>query len=396
LIAFPIANRVSDYWRVASYGYPCCFSEGEAANNAWTTLLTFFRFDRYDELKAHWNSSAAPWKLNHAAVESWKAAFEEFGLLYVISGSNRITITPAGHQLKQAADSKDESGFAWIGLNLLLRYPLRGVRRPKSDAHRNSDLLLYRCWYAALLDLDGYIWWTELQRILCRVFSTAEAAAAISDIKRLRSDPTLLTAVSLPVTVHKKEGFYNMLNQVAGHAGMNHLILGQDNAESPYGITEPKRRHCIRQEWLGMIRKALSDFGEADQCPTGGSAIARLPTAPTLVDETEYFAYLGAAVAPMSSLADSALTAIELQGERVFFLELHKHYRLEDKVTIVGSVAALCQLAKGQRIILSHDESWTYLVEIKALADASNVRMQVRKARPISNINAIRTLQGEH
>ncbi|HMN15372.1 MAG TPA: hypothetical protein PKD55_23895, partial [Bellilinea sp.] len=157
---FPRASRALDYWRVNSYGYPCYFSESEKSLEAWTTLLSFFDFAQYDALKQYWASPSAPRRLSSHAVESWKATFEEFGLLYVESGSNRITITPAGLQLREAAERNDQTEFAWIGLNLLLRYPLRGPRRPKSEAHKDSDLLLYRFWYAALLDLDGYIWWT--------------------------------------------------------------------------------------------------------------------------------------------------------------------------------------------------------------------------------------------
>lgn len=390
---FPSASRIADYWRVNSYGYPCFFSEGEAASNAWTTLVTFFNFDRYDELKEYWDSTSSPWKLDHAAVESWKAAFEEFGLLYVLSRSNQITITPAGRQLKLAADNDDKNSFAWIGLNLLLRYPLRGPRRAKSAAHTNSNLLLYRCWYASLLDLDGYIWWSELERILCRVFNTDEAEAAILDIKQLRSDVKLISTVSLPVD-NRKGGFYNSLNQVAVHAGMNHLLLGQDGAECPYGVTEPKRRHFIKREWLGMIRAALSGDAGIDQCAVGGSAIARLPTAPILTSEQEYFDYLGASVAPMVAPGTTSLSTVQLQGERVFILEEGAHYVRDMETTIVGPIIRLCQLAKGQRIILSHDERWTFLVELKELVDATKVRIHLRRARPITNINVIRAMQG--
>ena len=390
---FPSASRISDYWRVNSYGYPCFFSEGEAASNAWATLMTFFDFDRYDKLKEYWDSPAAPWKLDHAAVESWKAAFEEFGLLYVLSRSNQITITPAGRQLKLAADKDDKNEFAWIGLNLLIRYPLRGPRRAKSAAHTNSNLLLYRSWYAALLDLDGYIWWSELERILCRVFNTDELAGAITDIKQLRSDPKLIAAVNLPVA-NRKGGFYNSLNQIAVHAGMNHLLLGQDGTECPYGVTEPKRRHFIKREWLGMIRAALSNGGGVDQCAAGGSAIARLPIAPVFSSEQEYFDYLGASVAPMVASGTTALSAVQLQGERVFILTEGAHYSRDEGSNIVGPVTMLCQLAKGQRIIVSHDERWTFLVELKELVDAARVRIHLRQARPITNINVIRAIQG--
>lgn len=355
--------------------------------------MSFFEFAQYDELKAYWKSDSR--HLDHAAVESWKATFEEFGLLYVLTGSNQISITPAGHQIREAAERGDKAEYAWIGLNLLLRYPLRGARGSRRGAHKDSDLLLYRFLYAALLDLDGYIWWSELERILCRVFQSTEALDAIADIQMLRDNPELLSKVQLPVP-QTKGGFYNSLNQVAGHAGMNHFLLGQENTESPpYGVTERKRRHFIRKEWQGLIRRALSNNLSTDQCASGGSAIARLPSAPVLPDEHSYFAYLGATVPAMSLSVTSPISAIELQGERVFILSSGTHYNVQSETIIFGPVLALCQLAKGQRIVLSHDERWTYLVQAKELIDANSVRVQVRRARPITNIAVIRSLQGE-
>lgn len=389
---FPRATRALDFWRVNSYGYPCFFGETEKAQEAWNTLLSFFDYTDYEALKTYWASTEASRRLSSHAVESWKATFEEFGVLYVESRSNRITITPAGQQLREAADQNDQNEFAWIGLNLLLRYPLRGPRRPKSEAHGDSDLLLYRFWYSALLDLEGYIWWTELERILSRVFHTNEGLDAIEDIRQLRANPELISQVNLPVE-QRQGAFYNSLNQVAVHAGMNHLLLGSEESECPYGVTEPKRKHFIRRDWLGMIRRALSNNGSSDQCATGGSAIARLPAAPVLPDENAYFAYLGAPVTPLATNVASSLSSVDLQGERVFILTIGTHYARQSDTLITGPVAALCQLGRGQRIVLSHDERWTYLVETKELVDANRVSVGVRRARPITNIDVIRTLQ---
>lgn len=394
-LLFPRESRVQDFWRVNSYGYPCFFNENEKSQEAWKTLLSFFDFTDYEALKTHWSSADAPRQLSSQAVESWKATFEEFGILYVESRSNRITITPAGIQLREAAEREDRNEFAWIGLNLLLRYPLRGARRPKSETHRNSDLLLYRFWYAALLDLDGYVWWTELERILCRVFMTSQASDAVEDVRMLRKHPELIAQVSLPAA-QRQGAFYNSLNQVAVHAGMNHLLLGGVDIECPYGVAEPKRQHFIKRDWMGMIRNALSNSGQSNQCATGGFAVARLPVAPRFGDEREYFDYLGAKVSQMATHVTSSLASVVLQGERVLFLSEGDNYQILDKQTVSGAVALMCQLGRGQRIILSHDEQWTYLVEDKELVDAHTVKIRLRRGRPISNIRVIRTLRGDN
>jgi hypothetical protein len=85
---------------------------------------------------------------------------------------------------------------------------------------------------------------------------------------------------------------------------------------------------------------------------------------------------------------------VQIQGERVFILTEGAHYSRDGGSAIVGPVTMLCQLAKGQRIIVSHDERWTFIVEIKELVDASRVRIHLRQARPITNINIIRAMQG--
>src|SRR5579885_3166965 len=178
--------QTQDYWRVNSYGYPNPFVQERKAKEAWVTLKSFYERDygAYTSLKEFWESHR-PRKLDSHAVESWKATFEEFGLLYVISRSNKITITPAGKQFYEAAVQEHEEDFVWIGLNLLLRYPLQGPPRGrhKSPAHGTSDLLPYRFLYSAMRDLGDYFWWTELERVFCRVFATSEAKPAVEAVR---------------------------------------------------------------------------------------------------------------------------------------------------------------------------------------------------------------------
>jgi hypothetical protein len=387
------AQRPVDFWRVNGYGYPCGFISSKNAIEAWKTLLTFFDFEDYEALKKFWESGKAPRLLNPHGVESWKAAFEEFGLLYVLSGTNKIVITPAGQQFKDAGISGDQKKFAWIGLNLLLRYPLRGPRRPKSPNHKDSDLLLYRFLYTAMLDLGGYFWWAELERILCTVFSTAEAPGAIEDVLQVRKDSSLLLKFGLPAA-ERRGALYNSLNQVVVHAGMNHFLIGVEEIEGPYGNTESKRKHFIREDWRGLIRRALSLAEVTVQCSTGGSMIARLPKAPVLESEQAYFDYLGARVADLDERREKLPLEIEFQGEAVLVLSETTHYEMQNENKILGPLSVLCKVARGQRLILAHDEKWTYIVEDKELLSGSSVKVTVRKARPITDIVALRDITG--
>ena len=382
--------RPKDYWRVNSYGYPSVFSEAPRAQEAWVTLLSFFEFESYSDLKLYWSSGTPARRLSPHAVESWKATFEEFGLLYVISRSDRVVITPAGEQLRNAAEIGDEDEFARIGLTLLFRYPLRGPRRPKSVTHETSDLLLYRFLFSAMRDLNDYFWWTELERILCRVFLTIQGAQAVSDVRYMRANPGDYTDFARPAE-REAGGFYNSLNQVVVHAGMNHLLLVSDSESDYYGDEERKRRHFIRPDWLPLVRRCLGEAHSRSSCDSTISAIARLPTAPSFDDEQEYFDYLGARVDPLPGSA-TEIAVLSLAGEQVAVLREGTHFTAVDADNIRGGARILCQIARGQRIILSTDERWTYIIESKKLDVDDSVILTIRRGRPISDVKPIREL----
>jgi hypothetical protein len=394
--------QTPDYWRVNSYGYPNPFIQESKSQEAWITFKSFYDRDNgaYTALKEFWESNR-PRKLDSHAVESWKATFEEFGLLYVISRSNRITITPAGKQFYEAAEREREEDFVWIGLNLLLRYPLQGPPRgrPKSPAHGISDVLPYRFLYSATRDLGDYFWWTELERIFCRVFATSEAKPAVEAVRQIREEPARLRSFPLPVE-QRKGGFYNSLNQVVNHAGMNHLILTQDDDSEHYGPHEPRRRHFINRNHLSLISVALGDSLATGDCAVSAHYVDRLPTGPAFDDEQAYFDYLGAAVTGLRAVARTAAPqTVTLAGDTVFVLKEGEHFESLTATalerTIRGSTHVLCRIARNHRVILSSDTSWTYLVTGKDAVGAERVRLSLRRARPISNIEPIEALLGE-
>ena len=354
----------------------------------------------YSDLKAFWHSNQAPRTLDNHAVESWKATFEEFGLLYVITRSNVVTITPAGEQLYQAVQQQKEEDFVWIGLNLLFRYPLQGPPRSRrrSPAHGASDLLPYRFLYSAIRDLGDYFWWTELERIFCRVFSTSEARRAVDAVREIRQTPS--KSVDLPLPVANIRGaFYNSLNQVANHAGLNHLALIQDNGSEHYGPNERRRRHYINSQYRSLVSTALGDPTAPSDCVGSAMYVERLPTAPSFADEQAYFDYLGATVASLTPGGTPAgPQAVNLAGDTVFILKAGDHFQpvstsgLERRVQ--GKTLILCRIARNHRVILSTDVNWTYLVLSKELVGLDSLRIVLRRARPISNIEPIEAILG--
>ncbi len=393
---------VKDFWRVNSYGYPNPFSPDEKSQEAWAKFRSFYQRDQgsYDSLKEFWESHNAPRRLDRHAVESWKATFEEFGLIYVISRSNTITVTPAGKQFHDAAERKNEEEFVWIGLNLLFRFPLRGPPRGRrrSPAHGDADVLPYRFLYSAMRDLGDYFWWSELERVLCRVFSTSTAHSAIDAIRYLRINPSELQGCPLPAD-RRQGAFYNSLNQVANHAGMNHLVLEQNNESEHYGPNESRRRHLIKRDYLSLVSAALGDSMSFSGCDASAMYVDRLPTAPAFTDEQSYFDYLGEAVPSLSTTGTTAPPeVVTLAGDTVFVLEVGKHLKSVSadgwERVVDGSTLLLCQVARNHRVILSTDVNWTYLVVRKDLVGPNSVRLLLRRARPIINMEPIEMFFG--
>jgi hypothetical protein len=380
-----------EFWTVNSYSYPNPFNPSRFAKQAWATLESFTRFDSYTSLKEYWKSASAPRLLDSHAVESWKATFEEFGLLYVLTRSDDIVITPAGRQFLAAGTAGNAREFGWIGLNLLLRYPLKGPRRPKGPRHVESDILLYWFLYAAMRELQNYIWWSELTGVLCLVFRTDEAQGAIDTIRGLRSGKLSISDCPPPVSQPRGK-FYNTMNQLIVHAGMYYMTMDGSNDEAFYESKE--RRHWINSDWLDLIDLALGDQINEAECDGGTRFVTRMPKAPEFADDEQaYFDYLGAAVPSMTAATpDVPVIHTTLGGGSVAILTQAAHYIVPEPLRIRGEVRNLCKLAKGQRVILSHDLAWSYIVEEKVRSNATDITVRLRQARPITNPQPIQAL----
>ena len=386
-------NMNNDYWRVNSYGYPNPFSNDRKSIQSWDTFTSFLDFSSYSKLKGFWASTNAPRRLSAHSVESWKATFEEFGLLYVLRGSDEIRITPAGYQFRNAADDKRINEFGWIGISLLLRYPLRGSRKPKTELHGESNILLYWFLFAAMRELQNYFWWSELERILCKVFRTEEAENAISDVLKMRRGEISLDDYPLPINrMSNRGGFYNSLNQVIVHAGMNYLLLATNIDDSFYSKVDKERRQWILNDWLPIVDLALGGSIINSACEDKSAFVSRMPQAPNFAgDELAYFEYMGAEVLAMPNLLSEASIPYGSIGE-VSVLKVDVHYSIRGPQEIVGSIGTLCRLAKGQRVILSHSLSHTYIIEDKTRLRFDDVSVKIRRARPITNIQPILSL----
>ena len=287
-----------------------------------------------------------------------------------------------------AAEAQDEREFAWIGMNLLLRYPLRGEtgRRSSGPEFEQSDLLLYWFLHASLVELDGF-WQQELFRILGRVFRRSEALGAVDLVKSLRRGEADINDYPDP-SEGKTGGVYNALNQVMVHGSLSHMLFTRDRQDSPYFLDTRENWWYLNDDHRDLIRLAL---GEPKQAVPNGCAMPapltqRMPAAQSFSDEEEYFAYAGAAVDTLvvaEEQAQGATTpAVEYEGETVWLLTADRHFTRLDATTVVGPVNALCVLSLEQRVVLSDELGYTYIVEEKQLT-TDEVRVRLRRARPI-------------
>lgn len=376
-------------WSVNSYSYPNPFRSSATAQDSWEMLQSFAERSSYDAVKQFWDENP-PRRVRPHAVESWKATFEEFGLLYVVSGTGAIVITPAGRQILAAAEADDEKEFAWIGLNLLLRYPLRGEagRRPRDEEHADSDLLPYWFLHAALIELDGF-WQQEFFRVLSHVFRRSAAVGGVEIVQHLRAGTKDIKSYPDPSS-GKSGRVYNALNQVFVHGSLNHMLFTSSRQGSRYFDGEKENWWYLRTEYSGLVELALG--GPASPVPNGCGAqstlMKRMPEAPRFTDEGEYFDYVGARVLSFAEAerrsAGSAAPAVEYGGEMVFLLTQHLHFTRIDETHIVGSIQTLCVLGTGQRVLVSDNSESTYIVSTKLLM-GSDVEVVLRRARPITD-----------
>lgn len=376
------------FWRVASYGYPNPFRDRNA-KFSWEILQSFVDENSYEKVKLFWQSPNAPHMLDHAAVESRKASFEEFGLLYVLSGSDDIVITPGGQQLLKAARQGDEREFAWIAMNLLLRFPLCGPPRRVDSINRPPNFPIYWFLWAALFDLDEHFLWPELERILCTVGNHLEAVSAITAVRDVRAGRAALPNLPVP---NVRGAFYNSLNQVVVHAGLYYQLLDSTKVENPYEHgTSDVRRHSVEREFQDIVRLALGTGAtQADvDCSDLGQYVSRMPMPPTFQrgEEIEYFDYLGAAVPSMESSVTA--TSVEVPSlpygsDSVSILTNMHHYTLTPQGHMEGDIAILCRIGRNQRVIFSHDLEFTYRVKDKQRTPDGKIRLVVNRSKPIT------------
>ena len=382
------------FWRVASLGYPNPFGD-DNARRSWAIFRSFAQHDSYRAVKDHWSSSAVTKKISAHSVETRKSSFEEFGLLYVLSGSDAIVITPGGEQLLAAAEALNERDFAWVGINLLMRFPLQGPPRSRASSNVASDFPIYQFLYTALCELENFVWMEELIRVLGLVTDLASAQEAIDEVRKLRAGEHNFE--TYPAMPDLKGAYYNSMNQVLNHIGLAGMTLSSDRGGSPY-LGDLDRRETLLSSYSEIVRLAIGQRGEEsldDDCVVPNQFISRMPVLPVFNDEQAYFDYLGSEVPDMDASRariEETLPQVLYGKENVSILTEGVHYsRLDPLVStsIFGEISTLCRIARGQRLILSHDLGWSYKVKDKRRSAGGKVSIDLVRSKEIVNSQSI-------
>lgn len=382
------------HWLVNSYGYPNPFGSSKAIL-AWRILLTFAENHSLSQLKIAWQNGTYDKMMSASGIGSWKASFEEFGLLYVETRTDLINITPNGKRFIEAGKANDEQGLFEYGIASLLRYPLKGPPSPPRPSrgveHKNSDILPYWLLYAMMLELDGRLYRKEIDNIISRIFSLSEVEEAVTLIRKLRAGE-----LDYSITMNERElashgKFYNTMNQIVVHASMNYLVWNQDVTPYPH-TNENTKVYTFVADKKDYIIQQMGGLAGGFECEEKPSFLARVPEAPAISSELDYFAYLGMNQITTGNVVKDPLVKL-FNGTNYSLLVSDVNYKYVGPLEISGTISQLCRLSIGQDLVLSHDtEKWLYKVDKKIRKADGTISIILRTGKPILNKNIIKSL----
>jgi len=356
-------------WNIQSISYPNPFGERETE---WRKLEKFVGFESYAKSR----EALTPREhQRRTKVETMKAAYESFGLLWV--DGDKIRVTPGGRQYIDAVQSGNQEEAAWIGLNLLLRCPLAGPRG--NWTHPDSDLPIYWGILAVMLDADGELYWEELGRALAWVTAREDLRQAVDTVLAMRSSTLSLSEVE-PLGDHHHGNLYNRLNMAMYHVGLGRMLTERDS--DPRYVEQGGKRRVdrIRNGWQRqLIETALGGAVNCDSLPTG-SWVDRVPAALDAADVEERFEILGAAVPPPQPAPTVASARL---GDDMTWMVDPARVPVSG-MRITSSPTVVCGMAVGHRVALRGEAQRTFIIKNKQLA-GDGVEVVLRPARRISD-----------
>ena len=229
-------------WFTSFIGYPNFLKKTGNSHELGEAFITLAKaaFDgkSYTEAKTLFPN------LDPAQVETKKAAFQEYGFLYVIPRSDTITLTPLGKQLytllsDKPAREKNKRAILLTLSHALTRYqfnnplPVGGNRQ--APRAQSSDVLPYLACYYLLLKLDGVLTVSELRGAVFGLKQMAGLRQLEERIRKQRQNGTPFPELSsLPANKGTAE---NLKIYFMSHLSLDWEILETTKANY-YGTEE--------------------------------------------------------------------------------------------------------------------------------------------------------------
>lgn len=232
---------MSFVWRTSFVGYPNFFVDAGASGEL---ADVFIKFADAAERGVSYSDAKSLIGVSSHQAETKKAAFQEYGLLYVLPGSDKLAVTPLGKQVRALA----KQGFDRDSRRLLLVALARGLARyqftnPMPVGGRAAlaldpiDLRPYLAAYYLLHELDGVLTKSELRGCVFGVQSMAELAGVAERIRgRRASGQPFPDLDGLPSDPRTRE---NLRIYFTSHLGLDSQILQANHHPALYGGEDP-------------------------------------------------------------------------------------------------------------------------------------------------------------
>jgi hypothetical protein len=228
--------------------------------------------------------------LDHAQVETKKAAFQEFGLLYVVPRSDRISVTPLGKQItswtfnqKRADQNRRVVLFALA--RGLARYqfdnPLpvggaKGIARAQS-----SDVRPYLVCYYLLQKLDGFITTSEFFGAISALQKSKDVVSVVDQIRVARkSHSKLVPHAGLPTVKGTTD---NLKIYFFAHLGLaNHILRSKQGDTTVYST--PDQVFELTETGYEITASVLDS-----EWPSWRIGKVKAPTSASFISISDYF-----------------------------------------------------------------------------------------------------------
>lgn len=320
--------------------------------------------------------------LSHQQTETLKSFFQEIGLLYVVGGSGRLTLTQAGGQLygligptpppepSEELRLKADAVLAWaLSKSQINRAQPGGSPSPNLATVRSCSVKPYATFWQAMRDLDGWIGMGEFVQELSHLHDYKEYDKTIQRIRQARK-----TNHQYPLT-HRDLGD-NSANSNYRIYWRTHLTVGGEVLD----YDSDSHRFSFKPERADLLNAILDTLHLGARCDytLGKDAIIQ---AEPWTDLASYYNNVGGVQCP-PYLASGQMKLTLFEEQEVIDLSGYKLKRRSGVYSVEGGVE-LCRLPPKAPCYHSDEPRRLLRLDKKVHLGAANVHLFFGPGRPI-------------